>query len=158
MYEEPVSLLKQEVREPVIYNAIITAIATGASRMSEIATKVGESTTTCTAYIKNLINLGIIKRETPYGEKTSKKTIYSIEDNMFYFGYRFVLENMPIEFISLGRWWGNDPGKRSQTEIDILGEQDSNSAIFAECKWKNDIVLIMGEFIYANMKKQRVIK
>ena len=84
MYEEPVSLLKQEVREPVIYNAIITAIATGASRMSEIATKVGESTTTCTAYIKNLINLGIIKRETPYGEKTSKKTIYSIEDNMFY--------------------------------------------------------------------------
>ena len=52
--------------------------------MSEIATKVGESTTTCTAYIKNLINLGIIKRETPYGEKTSKKTIYSIEDNMFY--------------------------------------------------------------------------
>ena len=59
--------------------------------MSEIATKEGESTTTCTAYIKNLINLGIIKRETPYGEKTSKKTIYSIEDNMFYFGYRFVL-------------------------------------------------------------------
>ena len=126
--------------------------------MSEIATKVGESTTTCTAYIKNLINLGIIKRETPYGEKTSKKPIYSIEDNMFYFWYRFVLENMPIEFISLGRWWGNDPRKRSQTEIDIMGEQDSNSAIFAECKWKNDIVLIMGEFIYANMKKQRVIK
>ena len=157
MYEEPVSLLKQEVREPVIYNAIITAIATGTSRMSEIATKVGESTTTCTAYIKNLINLGIIKRETPYGEKTSKKTIYSIEDNMFYFWYRFVLENMPIEFISLGRWWGNDPRKRSQTEIDIMGEQDSNSAIFAECKWKNDIVLIMGEFIYANMKKQRAI-
>lgn len=72
LYEEPVNLLKQEVREPAIYNAIITAIATGASRMSEIATKVGESTTTCTAYIKNLINLGIIKRETPYGEKTSK--------------------------------------------------------------------------------------
>ena len=184
LYEEPVSLLKQEVREPAIYNAIITAIATGASRMSEIATKVGESTTTCTAYIKNLINLGIIKRETPYGEKTSKKTIYSIEDNMFYFWYRFVLENssviargaanlvykrietqlsdymgrifeeictqylwkqlllgnMPIEFISLGRWWGNDSRKRSQTEIDIMGEQDSNSAIFAECKWRNENV------------------
>ncbi len=184
LYEEPVSLLKQEVREPAIYNAIITAIATGASRMSEIATKVGESTTTCTAYIKNLINLGIIKRETPYGEKTSKKTIYSIEDNMFYFWYRFVLENssviargaanlvykrietqlsdymgrifeeictqylwkqlllgnMPIEFISLGRWWGNDPRKKSQTEIDIMGEQDSNSAIFAECKWRNENV------------------
>ena len=184
LYEEPVNLLKQEVREPAIYNAIITAIATGYSRMSEISTKVGESTTTCTSYIKNLINLGIIKKETPYGEKTSKKTIYSIEDNMFYFWYRFVLENssviargaadlvykriekqfndymgrifeeicaqylwkqllsgnMPVEFVSLGRWWGNDPRKRSQTEIDIMGEQDSSSAIFAECKWRNESV------------------
>lgn len=184
LYEEPINLLKQEVREPAIYNAIITAIATGHSRMSEISTKVGEGTTVCSGYIKNLINLGIIRKETPYGEKTSRKSIYSIEDNMFYFWYRFVLDNnsvivrgaadlvykqieaqlsdymgrvfeeicaqylwklllggkMPIEFTSLGRWWGNDPRKRIQTEIDIMGEQDSNSAIFAECKWRNENV------------------
>lgn len=184
LYEEPINLLKQEVREPAIYNAIITAIATGHSRMSEISTKVGEGTTVCSGYIKNLINLGIIRKETPYGEKASRKSIYSIEDNMFYFWYRFVLDNnsvivrgaadlvykqieaqlsdymgrvfeeicaqylwklllggkMPIEFTSLGRWWGNDPRKRIQTEIDIMGEQDSNSAIFAECKWRNENV------------------
>lgn len=184
LYEEPVNLLKQEVREPAIYNAIITAIATGHSRMSEISTKVGESTTVCSGYVKNLINLGIIKRETPYGEKASKKSIYCIEDNMFYFWYRFVLDNtssivrgatelvykrikaqlndymgkvfedictqylwkqlltgkMPLEVVSLGRWWGNDPRKRIQTEIDIMGEQDSSSAIFAECKWRNENV------------------
>ena len=184
LYEEPINLLKQEVREPAIYNAIITAIATGHFRMSEISTKVGESTTVCSGYIKNLINLGIIKKETPYGEKASKKSIYSIEDNMFYFWYRFVLDNnsvivrgavdllykriaeqlndymgrvfeeictqylwklllsgkMPVEFVSLGRWWGNDPRKKIQTEIDIMGEQDSSSAIFAECKWRNENV------------------
>lgn len=184
LYEEPLNLLKQEVREPAIYNAIITAIATGHSRMSEISTKVGESTTVCSGYIKNLINLGIIRKETPYGEKVSKKSIYSIEDNMFYFWYRFVMDNssviergatnlvykrieaqlsdymgrvfeeictqylwklllsgmMPVEFVSLGRWWGNDPRKKIQTEIDIMGEQDSNSAIFAECKWRNENV------------------
>ena len=184
LYEEPVNLLKQEVREPAIYNAIITAIATGHSRMSEISTKVGEDTNVVSGYIKNLISLGIIKRETPYGEKASKKSIYSIEDNMFYFWYRFVLDNnsvivrgaadlvykrieaqlsdymgrvfeeictqylwkllllgkMPIEFVSLGRWWGNDPRQKCQTEIDIMGEQDSNSAIFAECKWRNENV------------------
>lgn len=50
LYEEPVNLLKQEVREPAIYNAIITAIATGHSRMSEISTKVGD--TVCSGYIK----------------------------------------------------------------------------------------------------------
>ncbi len=184
LYEEPLNLLKQEVREPAIYNAIITAVATGHSRMSEISTKVGESTAVCSGYLKNLISLGIIKKETPYGEKASKKSVYSIEDNMFCFWYRFVPDNtsviargaadlvyrrieaqlndymgrvfeeicaqylwkllltgkMPIEFVSLGRWWGNDPRKKAQIEIDIMGEQDSASAVFAECKWRNENV------------------
>ena len=184
LYEEPVNLLKQEVREPAIYTAIITAIANGHSRMSEISTKVGEDTNVCSNYLKNLMNLGIIKKETPYGEKESRKSIYSIEDNMFYFWYRFVLDNnsviargatdmvykriesqlpnymgrvfeeicmqylwkqllegnAPIEFVSLGRWWGNDPIKKTQAEIDIMGEQDSESALFAECKWRNEKV------------------
>lgn len=182
LYEEPVNLLKQEVREPAIYTAIITAIATGHSRMSEISTKVGEDTNVCSNYLKNLINLGIIQKETPYGEKASRKSVYSIEDNMFYFWYRFVLDNssviargaadmvykriepqlsdymgrvfeeicmqylwkrllegnVPIEFVSLGRWWGNDPIRKAQAEIDIMGEQDSESALFAECKWRNE--------------------
>ncbi|MBR6647449.1 MAG: ATP-binding protein [Clostridia bacterium] len=184
LYEEPTNLLKQEVREPAIYTAIITAIATGASRMSEISSKVGEDTNVCANYIKNLINLGIVQKETPYGEKSSRKSIYSIEDNMFSFWYRFVLGNnsliargavdlvyrriepmlsdymgkvfeeickqylwkqlvsgvCPIEFTSLGRWWGNDPREKAQTEIDIMGEQDKNTALFAECKWTNEAV------------------
>ena len=96
IYEEPSSLLKQEVREPAIYNAIITAIATGASRMAEISTKVGEDSNVCSTYVKNLIALGIIRKEVHYGEKTTRKTIYSIEDNMFRFWYRFVPENNSI--------------------------------------------------------------
>ncbi len=184
LYEEPTNLLKQEVREPAIYTAIITAIATGSSRMSEISSKVGEDTNVCTNYIKNLINLGIVQKETPYGEKASRKSIYSIADNMFRFWYRFVLDNnsiivrgaadlvykriepqisdymgkvfeeickqylwkllfsgnCPIEFKSLGRWWGNDPHEKAQVEIDIMGEQDKNTALFAECKWTNEKV------------------
>ena len=80
LYEEPINLLKQEVREPAIYTAIITAIAAGASRMSEISSKVGEDTNVCSTYIKNLMNLGIVQKETPYGEKVSRKSVYSIED------------------------------------------------------------------------------
>lgn len=182
LYEEPMNLLKQEVREPAIYTAIITAIATGHSRMSEISTKVGEDTNVCARYLKNLINLGIVKKETPYGEKESKKSIYAIEDSMFRFWYRFVLDNnsiivrgaadlvykkienqlsdymgsvfediciqylwkqlvlgkSPVEFVSLGRWWGNDPINKCQAEIDIMGEQDNKTALFAECKWRNE--------------------
>lgn len=96
IFEEPNNLLKQEVREPAIYNAIITAIANGASKMGEISSKVGESTSICSTYIKNLLTLGIVKKESPYGEKSNRKTIYSIEDNMFKFWYRFVPENISI--------------------------------------------------------------
>lgn len=184
LFEEPGNLLKQEVREPATYTAIIAAIAAGASRMSEISGKVGEDSSVCSLYIKNLISLGIVRKETPYGEKSSRKTVYSIEDNMFRFWYRFVLENnsiiargadelaykriephlsdymgkvfedicsqylwklllsgqCPVEFTSLGRWWGNNPMTRSQTEIDIMGEQDKNTALFGECKWTNEKV------------------
>ena len=96
LFEEPENLLKQEVREPALYNAIITAIATGASRMAEISTKVGEDSSVCAGYLKNLIALGLIQKETPYGEKASRKSIYSIDDNMYRFWYRFVPENNSI--------------------------------------------------------------
>ena len=152
--------------------------------MSEISGKVGEDTNVCSTYIKNLISLGIIQKETPYGEKASRKSVYSIEDNMFRFWYRFIPENnsiiargaadlayerivpflpdymgkvfeeickqylwklllsgkCPVNFSTLGRWWGNDPVTKSQVEIDILAEQDKNTALFGECKWTNEKV------------------
>ena len=96
IFEEPNNLLKQEVREPAIYNAVITAIATGSSKMNEISNKIDEDTSVCATYIRNLITLGIVKKESPYGEKSTRKTIYSIEDNMFRFWYRFVPENISV--------------------------------------------------------------
>lgn len=184
IYEEPSNLLKQEVREPAIYNAVITAIATGASKLSEISSKIGEDTSVCAIYVKNLVSLGIVKKETPYGEASTRKTIYSIEDNMFRFWYRFVPENasiisrgatdlaysrisphlsdymgavfeeickqylwkqllkgdLPISFTDIGRWWGTNPKTRQQTEIDIMGTADKNTALFGECKWTNSKV------------------
>ena len=96
IYEEPQNLLKQEVREPAIYNAIIAAIATGYTKMSEISTKVGEDTSVCATYIKNLVSLGIVKRETPFGEDSARKTIYSLEDNMFRFGIALCRKIHPL--------------------------------------------------------------
>lgn len=182
LYEEPLNLLKQEVREVSLYNAIIGAIASGASKMSEISNRIGVETNLCSTYLKNLLTLGIIIRETPYGEDISRKAIYSLSDNMFRFYYRFVIENYslisrggkdiayrrikpylsnymgkvfedickqylwkllleeksPIEFNSLGRWWGNNPFEKKQVEIDIMAKQDKNTALFSECKWTNE--------------------
>lgn len=43
LFEEPENLLKQELREPGVYNSIITAIAEGASKLNEISTKTGQA-------------------------------------------------------------------------------------------------------------------
>lgn len=184
LFEEPNNLLKQEVREPAIYNAIITAIATGSTKLSEISSKVGEETSACSAYIKNLISLGIIKKETPFAESSTRKTIYKIDDNLFRFWYRFVPNNIAsinrglidtvykkiapkisdymgavfediciqylwklreqgkviTEFTDLGRWWGSDAKNKCEAEIDIMGTDGSDSALFCECKWTNEKV------------------
>ena len=93
LFEEPENLLKQELREPGIYNSIITAIAEGASKLNEITTKTGLESGKCSKYIKVLMELGILRKETPITEKPGKKTIYEIEDNFFRFWYRFVPQN-----------------------------------------------------------------
>lgn len=63
LYEEPINLLKQEVREPAVYTAVISAIASGASRLSDISNKIGENTSVCANYIKSLVDLGIVKKK-----------------------------------------------------------------------------------------------
>ena len=101
LYEEPANLLKQELREPAIYNAIIKAIADGASRSNEIVTKVGEDSSVVVKYLKTLTDLGIVRRETPITEKPGRKTVYLLEDNFFRFWYRFVPNN--VSAIDSGR-------------------------------------------------------
>ncbi|MDR3294568.1 MAG: ATP-binding protein [Clostridiales Family XIII bacterium] len=184
LFEEPNNLLKQEVREPAVYNAIIAAIAAGSTKLSEISSKAGEETSACAAYMKNLISLGIIKKETPFAENSKRKTIYRIDDNLFRFWYRFVPDNIAsinrgltdavykkmspllndymgtvfedicvqylwklrkqgkieIEFTDLGRWWGNDAKNKCEAEIDIMGTDGTDSALFCECKWTNEKV------------------
>jgi len=101
LFEEPGNLLKQELREPAVYNSVISAIAGGATRANEISTKVGVESGICAKYIRVLLELGILKKETPITEKPGRKTIYAIDDNFFRFWYRFVPRNMSA--ISSGR-------------------------------------------------------
>ena len=177
-YEEPLNLLKQEVREPAVYTAIIAAIAGGAGKMAEISERVGEDTNVCATYLKTLIGLGIVQKEAPYGENTTRKFTYTVSDFLFRFWHRFVLENnsliargaadlvyqrihpefkeymqevfeeicrqylwkkrlagtCPIEFDSLGRWWGQ------KGEIPIVGQQGKKAALFADCIWEEEPV------------------
>ena len=94
LFEEPENLLKQELREPAIYNSVITAIADGATRLSQISDKTGYETAVCTKYLKSLMELGIIQKRQSVVQKSGRKTTYHISDNFFRFWYRFVPRNM----------------------------------------------------------------
>ncbi len=97
LYEEPLLLLRQEVQEPGVYSAIIEAIAGGYTKSNEISTKIGEDSAKCLKYIKTLCELGILYKETPFGDKeSSRKTIYGISDFMFRFWYRYVFGNRTL--------------------------------------------------------------
>lgn len=94
LFEEPFNLLKQELKMPETYNAIISATAEGRSKLNEIATKVSIETSQCSKMLTTLINLGIVCKEHSITETSSKKTLYRLDDWMFVFWYRFVLPDI----------------------------------------------------------------
>jgi len=100
LIEEPANILRREVRDLTYYNAVLKAIAGGHNKNAEIAAAVGLDTAACTAYLKNLIAMDIVKKHTPITEKAGKRTIYEIKDYLFNFWYRFVQNN--LSFIRIG--------------------------------------------------------
>lgn len=205
--EEPQLLMKMELREPAVYNSIFESIATGASRLNEISTKIQEESNKCSKYINTLKTLKLVNKIVPCGEpQTSKKGIYCITDNFFAFWYKYIFSNdtyydmlgydeaadeimsdisvymghvfegicyqyilrmakkkqLPFVPVKIGRWWGNNPIKKMQDDIDILAlSKDGKKAIFCECKWRNtefDIKeyddLMRASSIFTNVKEK----
>ena len=104
LFEEPGNLLKQELREPAVYNTLITSIANGASKLNEISTKSGEDNKKCAKYLKSLLDLQIIRKEQPYGVRAERNGIYILMDNMFKFWYRYIPPNLP----NIEAGWGSE--------------------------------------------------
>lgn len=133
-------------------------------------------------YLKTVIDLGIVKKETPLTEKPGKKTIYLLVDNFFRFWYCFApvnasaidsgrmaktysravkqyypdymgltfekmcrdyllyyADDLPIELSEIGQWWGTDPKKKKQIQIDIVGTPvEGRDYIIGSCKYRNE--------------------
>jgi AAA+ ATPase superfamily predicted ATPase len=107
LFDEPSNLLKQELKAPQTYNGIITAIASGASKVNEIASTAGIETSQCSAMLSTLISLGIVKKEYPLSyntrEKPSRKTIYRLADFMFRFWHCFVRPDLSRISMGMGK-------------------------------------------------------
>ncbi|MCR5124184.1 MAG: ATP-binding protein [Treponema sp.] len=184
--DEPLFLLRQELREPAVYNSIFEAIAGGASRINDIASKIHEEPQKCSKYLKTLQTIRLIKKSVPCGEdETSRKTIYKLADNFFLFWYHFLFEhkgyyellgaeqsaneimkpeniNTHLGFVyegicqeymlrlartgklpfipeKYGKWWGNNPSRKMQDDIDVLLIDTTGTRfIICECKFRNE--------------------
>jgi AAA+ ATPase superfamily predicted ATPase len=95
LYNEVEFLMRQELREPAMYNTIISAVALGNTRLNDIYTKTQIEKAKISVYLKNLMELHILTREfsvlSPTKEQAiSGRGLYRIADNLFRFWYRFV--------------------------------------------------------------------
>ena len=134
-FEEPSNLLKQELREPSTYNGIIEAVAGGSSRLNEIATKCGLESNKCAKYLSSLISLGIVKKETPITETSSKRSIYLLDDMMFRFWYRFVFSYMSSIVSGLGNSvYDNVVEESLSAYIGLVFEEICKQYLYEEAK------------------------
>lgn len=92
LYEEPEFLLRQDLREPPTYMAILEAIASGATRVSEIANEIDKDASSISRYLQNLTRIALVERETPVTDPDGRG-VYRLTDQFLRFWFRYVLPN-----------------------------------------------------------------
>ena len=98
LYSEVEFLIRQELRETSTYNVIIEAIALGNTKLNDIFLKTQIEKSKLSAYLNNLIELGIIRREFSVEDGIKdyaniQRGLYQITDKFFRFWYAYVFPN-----------------------------------------------------------------
>ena len=93
LYDEVEFILREELREPRYYFALLQAISTGKRKLSEIVNATGLRQPIANKYLGVLSDLKVVERELPVTvEKPlkSKKGLYRITEAFFEFWFKFV--------------------------------------------------------------------
>jgi hypothetical protein len=80
----------EQIRDPAPYNAILAAIAGGETKFNRIQQLIGVERGALSASLRTLLELGWIRRELPFGERSDRRAIYRVADPFLTFWYRFV--------------------------------------------------------------------
>ena len=146
LYEEPVKLFQDDVKDVVKTSTIMSYVGTGANRLSEIAARCNEPATNLSRPLKKLIDLGFLEKDVPFGidEKNAKKSLYKIADSFMAFYYQFVGPNR--SFIELGR------------RLPIIDSLEANFSKYVSLRWENicrNAVTgnVIGDVLYGKAKR-----
>jgi len=96
LYNEVEFILREELREPRNYFAILKAIALGKNKISEIANETGLPKGILHKYLFILEDIHTIQKEVPITEKNplkSRRGIYKLQDQFFKFWFKYILPN-----------------------------------------------------------------
>ena len=100
LYEEPLHLLRTEqaIRDPATYFAVVRAIATGRTRLGEIASATGIGTPNLTKMLARLEALGHVAARAPLSPTgpERKRSSYRLVDPFFRFWFRFLFPNRSL--------------------------------------------------------------
>jgi uncharacterized protein len=90
--EEPRFLLAQEsrIRERDLYMSVLRAIATGHTKLGEIAQRIQRRPTEARSFLETLEDMRLVCRRYPLGASRSTKVFYAITDPFLRFWFRFV--------------------------------------------------------------------
>lgn len=96
LYSEGNFLLKNEISDSTTYFSILEAISKGNTKIGNIASSLGVASTHLTKYLKKLMDLDIVYKETPVTESNplkSKFGRYKIKDKFLDFWFYYVFKN-----------------------------------------------------------------
>jgi len=96
LYSEGNFLLKNEISDSATYFSILESISKGNTKIGHIASSLSVTSTHLTKYLKKLINLDIVFKETPVTDTNplkSKFGRYKIKDKFLAFWFYYVFKN-----------------------------------------------------------------
>lgn len=97
-HHEPHRLLMDDMRSDVQPHSILSVIAGGCHRLSEIAARVGKQAVSLSHPLNLLVDLGYLKRDVPFREslRSTKRTLYRLNDPFLLFWYRYVYPSLSM--------------------------------------------------------------
>ncbi len=99
LYGEMEVFLEQELREPGVYNTILTAMARDCNKLNDIYRHTGFSRAKISVYLKNLMELDLVEKVYSYdteGRANAQKGIYRIVNPYVRFYFRYLFPNQSM--------------------------------------------------------------
>jgi len=98
LYQEPIFLLREELRDVSSYHAILTALASGSRTASEIAAATGLPERSLPYYLNQLEELRYVRRRYPLTGKPPvvRHVRYVLDDPLLRFWFRFVYPEVSL--------------------------------------------------------------